>query len=105
MMFSTFAWHIEDHHLYSVNYMHHGDSKKWYGIRGRDSAKFEQVMQTHLPELFALEPDLHYQLVTMVSPQVFLENGLQVSTLTQNAGEFVITFPGAYHGGFNCGVS
>jgi histone demethylase JARID1 len=104
MIFSTFAWHIEDHHLYSVNYMHHGASKKWYGIRGKDSEVFEDAMRSHLPDAFDREPDLHYQLVTMVPPGVFLEQGIQVCTLTQNPGEFVFTFPGAYHGGFNHGV-
>eukprot|EP00475_Leptophrys_vorax_P015913 TRINITY_DN2229_c0_g1_i1.p1 TRINITY_DN2229_c0_g1~~TRINITY_DN2229_c0_g1_i1.p1 ORF type:complete len:590 (+),score=100.43 TRINITY_DN2229_c0_g1_i1:251-2020(+) len=105
MMFSTFAWHIEDHHLYSVNYMHQGAPKKWYGIRGKDSEAFESAMRAHIPDAFDREPDLHYQLVTMVPPNVFLNKGIPVCTLIQNPGEFVFTFPGAYHGGFNLGFN
>jgi [histone H3]-trimethyl-L-lysine4 demethylase len=104
MLFSTFAWHIEDHHLYSVNYMHHGACKKWYGVPGKGSTRLDDAMRDYVPELFSNEPDIHYQLVTMVPPDVFLKKNIQICTLEQNAGDFVITFPGAYHGGFNTGV-
>jgi len=32
MLFSSFCWHNEDNYLYSINYMHHGAGKTWYGI-------------------------------------------------------------------------
>ncbi|XP_024979680.1 putative lysine-specific demethylase JMJ16 isoform X5 [Cynara cardunculus var. scolymus] len=62
MCFSSFCWHVEDHHLYSMNYMHFGASKMWYGIPGKDAIKLEAAMRKHLPDLFAEQPDLLHKL-------------------------------------------
>ena len=36
----------------------------------------------------------------MLSPRALAEAGVPVCAATQEAGEFVITFPNAYHAGF-----
>lgn len=45
---STFAWHLEDMDLYSINYIHFGAPKQWYSISRSDKAKFEEVMKSKL---------------------------------------------------------
>ena len=29
MLYAYFAWHVEDHHLHSINYQHQGTAKSW----------------------------------------------------------------------------
>ncbi|CAK1365813.1 unnamed protein product [Cercospora beticola] len=105
MIFSTFCWHNEDHYTYSANYQHFGETKTWYGIPGEDSYKFEEAMKQEVPELFETQPDLLFQLVTLARPEKLRRAGVRVYAIDQHAGEFVITFPRAYHAGFNQGFN
>jgi histone demethylase JARID1 len=105
MVFSTFCWHAEDHYTYSANYQHFGATKTWYGIPAEDVGKFEQAMREAVPELFETQPDLLFQLVTLLTPEQLKKAGVRVYALDQRAGEFVITFPQAYHAGFNHGFN
>jgi hypothetical protein len=52
-----------------------------------------------------MTPDLLFQLTTMLSPEVLMGNGCPVSVAHQREGEFVITWPRAYHSGFNQGFN
>ena len=105
MVFSTFCWHNEDHFAYSANYQHFGATKTWYGVPAEDAEKFEQAMRGAVPELFESQPDLLFQLVTLLTPEELKKAGVRVFALDQRAGEFVITFPQAYHAGFNHGFN
>ncbi|KAL2327491.1 hypothetical protein Fmac_020918 [Flemingia macrophylla] len=105
MCFSSFCWHVEDHHLYSLNYLHWGDPKIWYGVPGSHAAALENVMRKHLRDLFEEQPNLLNELVTQFSPSILKSEGVPVYRAVQHSGEFVITFPRAYHSGFNCGFN
>ena len=105
MCFSTFCWHNEDHYTYSANYQHFGATKTWYGIPGADAERFEEAMRQAVPELFETQPDLLFQLVTLLPPNQLKKAGVNVYALDQRAGQFVITFPQAYHAGFNHGFN
>jgi hypothetical protein len=43
--------------------------------------------------------------VTQLSPSVLKSEGVPVYRAVQRSGEFVLTFPRAYHSGFNCGFN
>lgn len=105
MVFSTFCWHNEDHFSYSANYQHFGDTKTWYGIPGEDSYRFEEAMRDEVPELFEMQPDLLFQLVTLAKPEKLRKAGVRVYAIDQHAGQFVVTYPRAYHAGFNHGFN
>nr|QEG03046.1 lysine-specific demethylase JMJ706-like isoform X1 [Cymbidium ensifolium] len=114
MLFSMFAWHVEDHFLYSINYHHCGASKTWYGIPGHAAPDFEKVAQelVYKGEIFPTEgDDAAFELLlgktTMFPPKILLDHHVPVYRTVQRPGEFIITFPRAYHAGFshgfNCG--
>ncbi|GJP85744.1 hypothetical protein CLOP_g15845 [Closterium sp. NIES-67] len=105
MSLSAFCWHFEDHCFYSVNYVHWGEPKLWYGVPGHAAEAFEKVMRSAFPDLFSAQPDLLFQLVTMLHPMALHRAGVPIFRTVQAAGEFVITFPRSYHGGFNQGVN
>lgn len=110
MMFSWFAWHVEDHDLHSLNYMHMGAGKTWYGVPREAAVAFEEVIRVH-GYGGEINPIVTFatlgEKTTVMSPEVLLDAGVPCCRLVQNAGEFVVTFPRAYHSGFshgfNCG--
>ena len=58
-----------------------------------------------MPDEFERRPLLLHDLVTMVAPDVLNAEGVPVCQTVQNAGEFVVTFPQSYHGGFSYGFN
>ncbi|XP_068639777.1 lysine-specific demethylase ELF6-like isoform X1 [Aristolochia californica] len=110
MLFSWFAWHVEDHELHSLNFLHMGSPKTWYGVPGDFAFALEEVIRLHgyggnLDRLAALT--LLGEKTTLMSPEIIVASGIPCCRLVQNPGEFVVTFPRAYHvgfsHGFNCG--
>ena len=82
-----------------------GEPKTWYGVPGPAAPEFEKSMRDAAPELFEAQPDLLHQLVTIVNPNDLISCGVPVVRTNQYAGEFVVTFPRAYHAGFNHGYN
>ncbi|CAG8517584.1 9381_t:CDS:2 [Paraglomus occultum] len=105
MTFSAFCWHVEDHFTYSINYNHWGATKTWYGIPASEATKFENAAKKLLPELFKISPDLLSHLVTILDPRKLVEEEVPVYVIDQRPGQFVVTFPRAYHAGFNHGFN
>ncbi|XP_019423569.1 PREDICTED: lysine-specific demethylase JMJ706-like isoform X2 [Lupinus angustifolius] len=114
MLFSMFAWHVEDHYLYSINYQHCGASKTWYGIPGHAALEFERVVREHVYTHDILSSngedgafDVLLGKTTLFPPNILMDHEVPVYKAVQKPGEFIITFPRAYHAGFshgfNCG--
>ncbi|KAM3409361.1 hypothetical protein ACQJBY_001979 [Aegilops geniculata] len=108
MLFSMFAWHVEDHYLYSINYHHCGAFKTWYGIPGDAAPGFEKVASQYVYNKDILTGDgedaafdVLLGKTTMFPPNILLDHNVPVYKAVQKPGEFVITFPRSYHSGFS----
>jgi hypothetical protein len=103
---ATFAWHLEDVDLYSINYLHFGAPKQWYSIAQKDARKFEAAMKSIWPtDAKACDQFLRHK-TFLISPSTLLANyGIKANKITHFPGEFVVTYPYGYHSGFNMGYN
>lgn len=103
---ATFAWHLEDVDLYSINYIHFGAPKQWYSISQEDAPRFEAAMRS-IWSSDAKNCDQFLRHKTyLVSPSLLKSQyGITVNRLVHYEGEFVITFPYGYHSGYNIGYN
>lgn len=103
---ATFAWHLEDVDLYSINYLHFGAPKQWYSISQGDARKFEAAMKSVWPtDAKACDQFLRHK-TFLISPTTLLNTyGIKVNKIVHHPGEFVITFPYGYHSGYNLGYN
>jgi len=78
MKFSTFCWHFEDLMMPSINYSHHGKPKLWYGVPEAHREKFDRVVKERCSLLFKKDPNILFDVVTMVSPAYLHSQGVSV---------------------------
>ena len=102
---SMFAYHVEDLDLYSINYLHAGCSKSWYSIKQKDKKRFESLAVSYFVEEHQQCKEFLRHKTKIFSPIKLKEYGIQYTTAIHFPGEFIITFPGAYHAGFNHGLN
>lgn len=105
MLFSSFCWHYEDVMLYSMNYMHEGEGKIWYGIPEYHRDKFEKLAKDKLAGLYESDPNFLLNINVMINPAYLVENGVHVYRTIQKPGEIIVTFPGSYHQGVSVGFN
>lgn len=118
---ASFAWHLEDVDLYSINYIHFGAPKQWYSISQEDARRFEAAMRSEYALSYAdimltnsdvwpndarnCDQFLRHK-TYLISPQLLQSQyNIRVNRLVHHEGEFVITFPYGYHSGYNLGYN
>ncbi|XP_033008261.1 lysine-specific demethylase 4A isoform X2 [Lacerta agilis] len=102
---TSFAWHTEDMDLYSINYLHFGEPKSWYSIPPEHGKRLERLAKGFFPgSAQSCEAFLRHKM-TLISPSILKKYGIPFDKVTQEAGEFMITFPYGYHAGFNHGFN
>ncbi|KAF8313558.1 JmjC domain, hydroxylase-domain-containing protein [Cantharellus anzutake] len=102
---ATFAWHVEDMDLYSINYIHWGAPKQWYAVPNERSKMFEAIMRGYFPSDTSACPEFLRHKSYLASPTLLAQASCRPNPLVQHQGEFVITFPRGYHAGYNMGFN
>ncbi|PSN68417.1 hypothetical protein BS50DRAFT_551941 [Corynespora cassiicola Philippines] len=103
---ATFAWHLEDVDLYSINYIHFGAPKQWYSISQEDARRFEAAMKHIWPRDAKNCSQFLRHKTYLISPQQLEKQfNIKVNRLVHYEGEFVITYPYGYHSGYNIGYN
>ena len=102
---ATFAWHTEDMELYSINYIHFGEPKAWYVIPPESRGLFEDCVNGLYPTERLQCKEFMRHKRCLISPKLLQAHGIPYHKVIHYSGEFMITFPGAYHAGFNLGYN
>jgi [histone H3]-trimethyl-L-lysine9/36 demethylase len=102
---AMFAFHTEDMELYSINYLHYGAPKSWYSVPPKYKQRFEILAQSlYSEEYYSCSQFLRHK-TSLISPSRLKDCAIPYHTAVQEIGEFMITFPGSYHQGYNHGFN
>jgi hypothetical protein len=118
---ATFAWHVEDMDLFSINYIHFGAPKFWYAMPQGRASNLEQTFrgtscrrtlcqllmffEGYFPQDASDCPQFLRHKSFFASPSILSQSNCRPNTVVQHAGEFIITYPRGYHAGFNLGLN
>lgn len=89
---STFAWHVEDMDLCSINYIHFGAPKQWYVVPPAQRLRFEAYAKQHFHEEAKICPEFLRHKFCVISPSVLSNNAISVHKLVQYANEVSILY-------------
>lgn len=81
-IFTSFAWHKEDCDTSSINYLHRGKSKHWYGIPASEVPKFEQLLKTITDGLDANCESYFRHKTILISPQTLQKHGISFTRVS-----------------------
>uniref|UniRef100_A0A3B3BKF4 [histone H3]-trimethyl-L-lysine(9) demethylase n=1 Tax=Oryzias melastigma TaxID=30732 RepID=A0A3B3BKF4_ORYME len=102
---SAFAWHTEEMDLYSLSYMHYGEPRSWYVVPPEHGRRLEKLAKGFFPgNAQNCEAFLRHKM-TLISPTILKKYSIPFEKVIQEAGQFIVTFPFAYHAGFNHGFN
>ncbi|CAL1299583.1 unnamed protein product [Larinioides sclopetarius] len=102
---TTFAWHTEDMDLYSINYLHFGAPKSWYVVPPEHGRRLERLAAGFFHQSHQVCAAFLRHKMTIISPSTLKLFSIPFQKITQEPGEFMITFPFGYHSGFNHGFN
>lgn len=74
-----FGWHREDLDLFSINYLHSGKPKLWYGVPPNEAEKFDKLAKTLFPGAYQECPEFLRHKTYFIYPPVIRQQGINVA--------------------------
>ncbi|XP_071958106.1 protein Jumonji-like [Antedon mediterranea] len=107
MLYSTDTWQCNQHALATIDYLHTGAPKIWYCVPASHHEQAKQVIKNEFPQQITsiLHPLNNANFKCMVPISSFLKAGIPVYRLVQEAGQFVVTWPGMAIATVSCGYN
>ena len=102
---ATFSWHVEDMDLYAINMVHHGAPKTWYCVPPKYGHILERACKDLFPNIAAGCSNFMRHKTCLLAPHILDKYGVPYQKMHQEEREIMITFPYAYHSGFNHGFN
>lgn len=81
---ATFAWHVEDMDLYSINYLHFGEPKSWYVIAPEHGKRMERLAEGFFPSSARECSAFMRHKMIVISPAVLNKYSIPFSKVIQN---------------------
>ncbi|XP_044269318.1 protein Jumonji-like [Tribolium madens] len=103
MVFSSCCWYRDPHSLPWIEYLHTGGNKIWYGIPDSTSGAFHTALKTLVPNYCRNKSLWLPSDTVMVPPNLLVENGVSLSRIVQEPGQFIIVFPKAFTSSLSTG--
>lgn len=103
MVFSSCCWYRDPHSLPWIEYLHTGGNKIWYGIPNSTSGAFHTTLKTLVPNYCRNKTLWLPSDTVMVPPNILVENGVSLSRIVQQPGQFIVVFPKAFTSSLSTG--
>lgn len=100
-----YGLHLEDENLNSINYLHNGERKIWYFIPASENEKIEKLANDFGKKVHTTCNNFIRHKSLLIPPTVLRKNNIKFGRVVQRPNEFIISFSGGYHAGFNCGLN
>lgn len=91
--------------LGSINYLHYGAPKCWYTIPKESKAAFEQLLKTICQKEYKHCNAFFRHKTILLDPSILDQYNIKYNFTIQHPNEFILTFPGGWHAGFNNGFN
>ncbi|XP_032785720.1 lysine-specific demethylase 4E-like [Daphnia magna] len=102
------GWHVENVNLPSVNYHHSGKPKYWvFKVAEKYGMLLKKFFRKNIPSFYEKCRSAELHKCFLVMPQLFKANypPIPFHCFKQCKGDYIITFPGAFHFVVNSGLN